>query len=310
MQNDIPTTEALQNPSDQTGASHCADAASRQERMLNCSDYTYLYRRQAVLDASEDEEKFRSAFKDFQKAAFELSRHARGLHRYSEDVAVRVFAEDVLERVSIDVSIFVETAQAFEEKHVVAKDYEHALPVADLKLNGIDLFNRITTTLNQIKNGKDAELALQQEHAAAIERIAPHVRQTFEATQNHSFSPIYTYPIPLPPPDEPLPAYPEAFNRYLFLPPEDMERYPNNTFKVPEGYRDESGGDLTHLWDVDWERDGLVTSGPTDEETDHGRVQWYCWAREYPGKPMPPDCADYFLRRLKKDLELRKSAAP
>ena len=71
-----------------------------------------------------------------------------------------------------------------------------------------------------------------------------------------------------------------------------------------------SGEDLTHLWDVDWERDGLVTSGPTDEETDHGRVQWYCWAREYPGKPMPPDCADYFLRRLKKDLELRKSAAP
>ena len=310
MQNNVQTIETVQNQPEEAGDSRCPDAASLEEHMLQCADYTYIYRRQAVLEAAEDEEKFRGAFKVFQKAAFKLSRHARGLHRYSEDSNLRVFAIDVLERVRTDVSGFVLIAQAFEEKHVDAKDFDKAMPVADLKLDGIELFNRIGTTLNQIRNGVDAELAIQQQHAAAIERVAPRVRHTFKETKVHSFSPIYTWPIPLPPPDEPLPDYPEAFHRYLFLPPEDMERYPNNTFKVPEGYRDESGEDLTHLWNVDWERGGLVTSGPTDEESDHGRVRWYCWAREYPGKPMPPDCAEYFLRRLTKDLELRKNTVP
>ena len=310
MPNDNPKTEALQNPPETAGASRSPDAASIEEQILSCADYTYLYRRQAVLDASEDEEKFLSAFKDFQKAAFKLSSHTRALQRCCEDINMRVTAIDILERVRMDTATAVLTAQCFEVQRVDAGDFVHAAPVANLKLDGISLYDRLSVTIKRIKSGKDAELAIQLAHEKAIEEIAPKVQHTFDVTREKPFSPFYTYPIPLPPEDEPLPEFPAAFVRLLFLPPEDMERYPNGAFKVPQGYRDKTGEDLTHLWEVDWENGGRVLSGPTEEENLHGARQWVCWCRETPAMEMPPDCLEFYSRQLEKELGLRKPDSP
>ena len=311
MQNDIPTTETAQNPPEQAGAVACPDDASLEEKILTCADYTYLYRRQAVVDAAQDEEKFRAAFKDFQKSAFNLSRHARAIQRCCEDAEMRISAIEILDRVKYDVGQAVLLAQGFEEAHVKAEDFVQAAPIADLKLAGIHLFDRINATLERIKNGKDADLAIRKLHEKAIETIAPLVKHTFEVTKDNDFSPFYTYPVPLPPEGEPLPDFPAAFVRCLLLPPEDMGRYPNKAFKIPDGYRDPvSGEDLTHLWDIDWERGGLVTSGPTEEETAHGSRQWICWCREKPSMVMPPECERFYEYHLKIELGLLPPHSP
>ena len=309
MENDNPTTEALQNPPEEAGASHCPDAGSLEEQILNCADYTYIRRRQAIQDAGYDEEKFREAFKAFQRSATRISSHARAIHRYCEDVQTRISAVDILDRVRMDIAQTVLTAQRFEERADKDNQLAEAEITADLKLDGIHLYDRLSVTIQMIKSGKDAELAIRAAHEKAIEKIAPRVKHTFEATQKKPFSPIYTYPIPLPPKDEPLPEFPAAFTRFVLLPPEDMERYPNGAFRIPAGYRDANGEDLTHLWDVDWENGGKVTSGPTEEETVHGTREWVSWCRETPKLVMPPDCKEFYKRHLEKELGLAQTGS-
>ena len=298
MENDNPTTETVQNPPEEAGTSRSSDAdnASLEAEILSYADFTYQYRRQAMLDAAKDEAAFLSAFKDFQRCAAKFSGQLKAITHYCENVNMRVSAIDVLNRVRLDLVEGIRIAQRFEAAHVEAQQLQDAAPAANLKLDGIYLFKRLDVTLAQIKSGKDAELALRTAHEEAMKEVAPRVRHLYEVTRDHPFKPILIYPIPLPPKGEPVPNWPEAFLRFSALPPEDMERYPNLAFKVPQGYRDENGEDVTHIWDVDWEDGGKVTSVLTEEETDHGRRQWYTWCREHSGMKMPPECTEYTAR--------------
>lgn len=298
MQDYLPTTENAQNPPETAGASDCQEAAfsSAEEEVLFYADYTYLQRRKAVLEASEDEMKFRRAFKDFQKSAWNLSSQARAIHRYCQDTDQRIAAIDILDRVRMDLLSAIRLAQHFEEAHIDADEYEKSCPVANLKIEGIAIFRRISITIEKIKSGKDAELAIQTAHAKMMEEVSPMVKHVFEATRERSYSPILLYPIPLPPKGEPIPQFPEAFVRFVLLPPEDMDRYPNGAFKIPEGYRDENGEDLTHLWDVDWEQNGLAVSGVTEEESLNGKRQWYTFVQDDYTKKIPPECVEFYKR--------------